>query len=466
MIARAFLALFLFASSFAATERAALAGPEIALPAGDVISIAHYNAVFGFDEVRAAAVQTLVRHGELSAVPTLALALRLRRDGHLSYRAAIETLTGQAMEDWFDAGLWIEDHPEVAPHPAFHAIKLEIFTRIDPEFLRFLGGERGKQENLKIRFEEIYWGGVPVDGIPPLDNPPMIDAAEADYLQDDDLVFGIAINGDLRAYPLRILGWHEMFNDVIGGVPVALAYCTLCGAGILFETQVAGRDEPFILSSSGFLYRSNKLMYDRQTDSLWNQFTGEPVSGPLVDSGIALKIRPVTIARWADWRSQNPATTVLDLDTGFRRDYGSGVVYQRYFASPDLMFPARVRDETRVKRKDFVFGLREFGQAKAWPLEAFAGGAVINDMLGDRNVVLIGDADSRSVRAYRRGAEAFRAGADPATLASGAGDWQIREDALVGPGGERRARLPGHVAYWFAWENYFGGATLSRRGAT
>ena len=98
----------------------------------------------------------------------------------------------------------------------------------------------------------------------------MIAAGDADYLRDDDLVFGVEINGDIRAYPLRIMGWHEMFNEVIGGVPVALAYCTLCGAGILFETAVEGRDEPFVFSTSGFLYRSNKLMYDRQTESMWN----------------------------------------------------------------------------------------------------------------------------------------------------------------------------------------------------
>ena len=92
-----------------------------------------------------------------------------------------------------------------------------------------------------------------------------------------------------------------MFNETIGGVPVALAYCTLCGAGILFETKVEGRDEPIVLASSGFLYRSNKLMFDRQTNSLWNQFTGQPVSGPLFRSGIALKIRPVVFTSWAKW---------------------------------------------------------------------------------------------------------------------------------------------------------------------
>ena len=100
---------------------------------------------------------------------------------------------------------------------------------------------------------------------------------------------------------------------MIGGVPVALAYCTLCGSGILYETKVEGHKKPLIFGSSGFLYRSNKLMFDRETDSLWNQFTGEPVVGPLAKSGIHLKVRPVTITTWAKWQAENPNTKVLNM---------------------------------------------------------------------------------------------------------------------------------------------------------
>lgn len=178
----------------------------------------------------------------------------------------------------------------------------------------------------------MTWGGVHRDTIAPLDHPTLIAPTEADYLRDDDLVFGVEINGDIRAYPLRIMGWHEMFNEVIGGVPVALAYCTFCGAGILFETQIDGRYEPFIMSTTGFLYRSNKLMYDRQTQSMWNQFTGKPVSGVLRGSGISLRQRPVTIAPWGEWRARNPGGKVLSLSIGHTVDYGSGVVYRDYFA--------------------------------------------------------------------------------------------------------------------------------------
>ena len=148
-------------------------------------------------------------------------------------------------------------------------------------------------------------------------NPKLIDAKDADYLTGDEQVFGVSIDGDSRAYPLRIMDWHEMFNDVIGGVPVALAYCTLCGSGILYDTRVEGREAPFVFGSSGFLYRSNKLMYDQETNSLWNQFVGRPVVGPLTGSGIELKILPVAITSWRKWQERHPETKVLSLDTGY-----------------------------------------------------------------------------------------------------------------------------------------------------
>ena len=312
------------------------------------------------------------------------------------------------------------------------------------------------RRNMRIRLEEITWGGVRVDGIPALDDPKLVGAAEQTYLRDDDLVFGVEINGDVRAYPLRIMGWHEMFNETIGGVPVALASCTLCGSGILFETAVAGRGKPFVFGSSGFLYRSNKLMFDRETDSLWNQFTGEPVTGPLANSGIKLKIRPVAITSWRDWRAQHPATRVLSIATGFNRNYGSGVVYKDYFASPELMFPTNVRDESVLKRKDYVFGIREFGVAKAWPLSAFAKRRVINDTIGDRKIVLIGDATTRTVRAYERSDVSFNV-SDNGEVRDGTGTrWTVTEQHLSGPGDLRLARIPGHISYWFAWDGYLG----------
>ncbi len=411
--------------------------------------------VLGPTEEKDVAVKMLLDRGKADIVPSLIFAMRYRRDNQV-IPDAVSSLTGAKITGWKSGMLWQEAHPEAKSHSSYRALKLDVFKKIDPEFMRFLGGERSMPENLKIRLEEIAWGGVKVEDLPPLDNPKLVSAKEADYLLPDDLVFGVSINGDTRAYPLRIMGWHEMFNETIGGVPVALAYCTLCGAGILFETQIEGRDKPFVLGSSGFLYRSNKLMYDRQTDSLWNQFTGEPVSGPLLNSGIALKIRPVVITSWAKWRAQHPDTKALSLETGHDRNYDSGAVYRQYFASPKLMFPTIVRNEDHLKRKDYIFGIRDVGAAKAWPLGAFEKEPVINDAVGARNIVLVGDPATRSVRAYARGEYSFRKTERENQLVGAGGTWTVDEAFLMGPNGERLPRVAGHISYWFAWDGYLG----------
>ena len=146
----------------------------------------------------------------------------------------------------------------------------------------------------------------------------------------------------------------------------------------------------------------------------------------------------------------------MSLETGHRRDYGSGAVYRDYFASPDLMFPTMVKDETRVRRKDYVFGMRTVGAAKAWPLSAFEGGRVINDEIGDRPIVLIGDRATRTVRAYYREALRFERAGDLRQVKGPGGVWQVTEGALIGPAGEQLPRAPGHVSYWFAWDGYLG----------
>ena len=332
---------------------------------------AQRQLVFGTGEAFDAATELIIAYGQADVAAGLILAMRYSSRPHTVFSDLLEKVTGaQVGGDWNDWMLWQEAHPEVVPHASYAELKRDMFLRIDPNFDDFLRPDFIARDRMHIRLEEIVWGGVSKDGIPSLDNPELIAADAADYLRDEDLIFGVAINGDIRAYPLRIMGWHEMFNDVIGGVPVALAYCTLCGSGILFETDVEGHAAPLVFGSSGFLYRSNKLMFDRGSNSLWNQFTGKPVVGPLADSGIELRQRPVVITTWADWRGANPTTRVLSLQTGHRRDYGSGVVYSNYFASDNLMFPALV-DQSEFGQKSYVFGIRVQGEAKAWPLIVF-----------------------------------------------------------------------------------------------
>lgn len=227
----------------------AVGGALRAMPLSDqTVAEASETVLLGSTQASAAALRLLAARGEPDVVPSLILSLRFRRNDS-DILGTISRLTGKPVKSWRDAMLWQEANPKNIPHPSFRKLKIDVFERIDPRFMRFLGGDKSRRENLNIRLEEIVWGGVKVDGIPSLDNPKLVTADNAGYLRDDDLVFGVEINGDARAYPLRIMGWHEMFNDVIGGVPVALAYCTLCGAGILFETGAVHQGKTLVFGS-------------------------------------------------------------------------------------------------------------------------------------------------------------------------------------------------------------------------
>ena len=333
---------------------------------------------------------------------------------------------------------------------AYVDFKAVLLAAIDPAFGRFLDPRAART----ISAQEVIWGGVGVDGIPPLNDPNLVSAEDAaDWILPSDLVIGIEINGDARAYPRRIIDWHEMVNDTVGGVPVSLAYCTLCGSAILYDGRAGAQVLRF--GTSGLLYRSNKLMYDTATRTLWEQYTGEPAWGEMAGSGVRLAVLPAVHVTWAEWLAAHPDTLVLDIDTGFRRDYGPGVAYADYWASPDLRFPAPDK-QGPLAVKDVVYTVRIEGEAVAYPFDLLAERAFIEDEIAGRGVVIVASEDGNGGRAYERGGVDF-ASADLAgaslTSADG-GRWSITEEALVSGDGATLARLPGHNSFWFAVVNH------------
>jgi hypothetical protein len=365
--------------------------------------------------------------------------------------AQLERVTGQrsggdlnAMYEW----LWARQPGE---HPDYAEFKAALYEQVDPRFREYFGRER----KTMIRLDEIRWGGVWRDGIPPLKNPKMIPAKEATYLADDHIVFGVAIDGDVRAYPKRILAWHEMVKDRIAGRELNGVYCTLCGSMILYDATVDGVHHE--LGTSGFLYRSNKLMYDHATKSLWSTLEGTPVVGPLAGKGIELRTLYVVTSTWGEWKKRHPGTTVLSLETGHERDYDEGAAYRNYFSNDRLMFGVP-RLDTRLPNKAEVLALRASGKpAEQLAISAkfLATNRVYHDRVGSQSFVVLTDASGAN-RVYESANRRFSSWDGDSSARDSTGQtWQATEDRLVGPGGATLKRLPAHRAFWFGWYSAF-----------
>jgi uncharacterized protein DUF3179 len=218
-----------------------------------------------------------------------------------------------------------------------------------------------------IPVDEIMSGGPAKDGIPSLDEPRFISATKArDYLQDEDRVLGLSRNGRAKAYPIKILNWHEIVNDKIGGQAVVVTFCPLCGTGMVFDAKVNGQRLTF--GVSGLLYQSDMLLYDRKTESLWSQIKTEAVTGPM--TGQRLTLLSSTQTTWGQWKTKYPRTLVLSQNTGYSRDYDRDP-YRGYGASLQLMFGVKQRNRD-YHPKERVLGVDLGGTVKAYPFSELA----------------------------------------------------------------------------------------------
>mgnify|MGYP001799497043 CR=1 FL=1 len=331
--------------------------------------------------------------------------------------------------------------------PHYANFKGQLYRLLDRRFETYFSDERTNT----IRLDEVRWGGVEQDGIPPLRNPQLEKAELADWLKDDHIVFGTVVNGQARAYPKRILGWHELVTDTLGGTAITGVYCTLCGSMIVYASEID--DKHYQLGTSGFLYRSNKLMYDQATQSLWSTIEGKPVIGPLVGKGLQLKGLSVVTTTWGEWKRRHPTSTVVSLNTGFQRDYSEGEAYREYFATDILMFAVPHQD-TVLYNKDEVFclNLPEYHQQPVAISTRFLARQKRYTLnIGNLNVLVLTDKSGAS-RAYDVSDFQFRRwDRDQNLVDARQVSWRLQEDALVSEKGERCLRLPAHRAFWFGW---------------
>jgi hypothetical protein len=324
-----------------------------------------------------------------------------------------------------------------------------------------------------IDIDEIISGGPPPDGIPPIEDPvflPVID--NIDILDPDESVVALEIDGDARAYPVRAMIWHEIVNDTVGGVPVTVTYCPLCNSATTYKRVIRGVETTF--GTSGRLFASSLVMYDRATESLWTHFDGRGVVGVL--AGEQLESIPAPLMSWGDFREAYPAGQVLDwTQTGVSRPYGTNP-YTGYDDPATDPFLFRGDLDGRARAKQRVVGVEIDGVSKAYALEGVSGGeakATNTDIDGLPLVILwkAGQVSALDTASLDAGQDVGTVGVfnpvvDGQTLTFTAeGDrfvdaetgsvWLVSGDAVSGPlEGTSLERIEHLDTFWFAWSSF------------
>ena len=319
-----------------------------------------------------------------------------------------------------------------------------------------------------IPYSEILSGGPPKDGIPAIDDPRFVGMAAADeWLKPIEPVILLDVNGEARAYPIQILMWHEIVSDTIGGVPVAVTFCPLCNTAIVFDRRIDERVLDF--GTTGRLRYSNLIMYDRQTESWWQQAGGDAIAGEL--TGQQLKFVPASIIAWADFKANFPDGQVLSRETGFDRSYGRNP-YLGYddVNNPPFLYrgpptPDRLPPVARVLTIDLN------GEAVAYPYAVLQEQRVINDNVGGEDVVVLwdegtasaldqstvaGGRDVGTASAYSRQLDGrtltFESDGTQITDRETGSTWDVLGRAIAGPlAGQVLTPVVAINHFWFSW---------------
>ncbi|WP_280771856.1 DUF3179 domain-containing protein [Salipaludibacillus daqingensis] len=319
--------------------------------------------------------------------------------------------------------------------------------------------------------DRLQKGGPPPDGIPSIDQPSFVDLAEADqWLEENEPVIWVEVNGKARAYPLQILMWHEIVNDTINDVPISITFCPLCNSSFSFKRDVG--DHLLDFGTTGYLYEGAMLMYDRQTQSLWAHFGGEALGGPL--KGERLELVPSSIVAWREFKETYPDGLVLSKDTSFERNYGQNP-YVGYDQAdePPFLFSGEIDGSFAPKER--IVAVEVADQAKSYLTETLSEKGVINDSelaedivlffkegtasgLDDASIasgkevgssnVFFSEVDGETLEFYKDG-ESFKDSQTEST-------WNFFGEATSGPlEGEKLTPVPFKLdTFWFAWAAY------------
>ena len=312
---------------------------------------------------------------------------------------------------------------------------------------------------------EIFDGGPGPDGIPPLESPVFILDFFQNNIGGDDLVVGVKIGDDVRAYPHYILDWHEVVNDQFSFGRATLSYCPLTGSAMLWKAFM----EPGALTfgTSGLLYNSNLILYDRRTFSFWSQMLERAVMGSEVQR-IPDRVQVVETT-WNTWQAMYPQTSIMAEDPEISRPYGA-YPYGSFKEDQSLLFPVNNMNDNRLHRKERVLGINVGFSSKVYPISSFASNVeVINDSVGNMPVVAAGSSGLNFAVVFNRELEDctvldFQAvqGNLPIVMRDNEGnEWDVFGHAVSGARtGQQLQKTNSYISYWYAWTAFFEGVEI------
>lgn len=309
--------------------------------------------------------------------------------------------------------------------------------------------------------QQVVDGGPDQDGIPSIDEPQFNSVSETTFLEDWELVIGVKVGDTIKAYPHVILYYHEVVNDDVGEMPLALTFCPLTGSGIGWERTINGEVTEF--GVSGLIHKNNLIAYDRKTGSRWSQMLNKSVNGELKGTDIS-KLQVVEMT-WGSWKESFPNSEVLNTNTGFSRNYEKYLYGEDYSVDNSrILFPVYQEDE-RMDRKTLVHGVNIGTVSKVYPIDHFDTQLeIINDDFEGEKILVVGSSESRIAVSYIRtlsdGTELeFEELNDELPLIAEdqeGNHWNIFGEAVSGPRkGEKLNHTGGYNAYWFAWADFF-----------
>ncbi|MBV6632520.1 MAG: DUF3179 domain-containing protein [Alphaproteobacteria bacterium] len=388
--------------------------------------------------------------GEIALVPPLIHAMQFSRLPEAEIARVLRRLTNENLgRTWFQWAQWLEANPELILSPSLAAAVTTMWSSVDGKYRAVLPAERAAT----VSKASIFWDGSRVDAIPSQNTPRAVPPNEAFGYEPNDLVIGVTVNGQHRAYSHAQLLLNPIINDELGGHAITVAFEPYCGFPVAFDRGLAGQPAIGPMEWSGLVYRSSRLLYDPSNDHrLWDTCTGRAIT----KWAATLRQAPATVTSWSAWRGAYKTTTAMSTGNAPKASRESLEAQDEYIGSGGLIYPVHL-NHPELPAKERMLLLQMGEEDHAIRLGDFKNRSVINHRFNGQGVVIVVENPINcTIRVYERPEGQLFGPSEfvDRVYGSGGGVWRATEEALIGPDGERLARIPGRGLFWFTVDGF------------